>query len=378
MKAESGDDPNHTFPLRDVESSFKVELKQGPEHRDLGSLSYGQVMREAYPGALYYYITHPYRVTNIFVNTKSVLVRRDRRYTTRPQTLPTQVFPNLSAGSVYRAVRHGDLIAAECGVQVREAVIGFKERRGPNEFLSSYPLDFMKTSVSFKLPRFTRNYFTSGVVLTHPALSAENVKGDKLASLLYEAFLMLVPFERQDISSTADRHRTRQGAIAEGSAFLAIFDQTYGSLRLSGRLLEGATLREVCARALELCDQQPDVLPTPETLVAMRALAASACEPAVALSFAADTTTSALPGAGVRVILPGSKGLDVNRHNEEFMVEGVFFRPDMGGLAYKGHRASNLDPAAKDYVAIAAVVEIPGESAMGVYSYETGEIEPEE
>mgnify|MGYP000978814211 FL=1 len=54
MKLEAGDNPNYTFPLRDVQSQFKVVLKQGGMTESLGSLSYGQLMREAYPGAVYY------------------------------------------------------------------------------------------------------------------------------------------------------------------------------------------------------------------------------------------------------------------------------------------------------------------------------------
>lgn len=372
MKSESGDDPNHTFPLRDVESQFKVELKQGPEQQSLGSVSYGQLLREAYPGAVYYYITRPYRVYNIYINSRNVYVRKEKRYTTRPQCLPTQVFPNLSAGNVFRGRRYGELIVAECAVQIREAVMGFKERRGPNEFLSAYPLDGSQTGVNFKLPRFTRHYFTTGVVLTHPVLVGEKVKCDALASLLYEAFLMLVPFERQDIHFANDRHRLQQGPVAAGSAFLAVFDQVYGSLRLSGRLMEGAILRDTLYRVAELCDQQATLLPNGETHEAIRTLAAAVHVQGMDVSFDANSI-AAMTADCVRVILPGSKGLDLNRNNEEFAVSAVFYRP--GGLAYRGKLATNPDPTAQYIVPIAALAEIPGESRMGYYNSETGEVE---
>ena len=54
MKAQAGEDPHHVYPLRDVDIQFKVEYRRGPQLRHLGSLSYSQVMREAYPGAVYY------------------------------------------------------------------------------------------------------------------------------------------------------------------------------------------------------------------------------------------------------------------------------------------------------------------------------------
>ena len=108
MKAEAGDSPNHIFPLRDVESQYSVEFKIGPETRRLGSLSFGQLMREAYPGAIYYYATTPYRVFKIY--NKVVKVRREKKYTSRPTCLPTCVYPNLSEGNIYNCKRMGDLI----------------------------------------------------------------------------------------------------------------------------------------------------------------------------------------------------------------------------------------------------------------------------
>lgn len=377
MKAESGDDPNHTFPLRDVESQFRVELKQGPEQQRLGSLSYGQMLREAYPGAVYYYITRPYRVYSVYMGTRVVQVRRDKRYTTRPQMLPTQVFPNLGAGNVYRARRHGELIIAECNVQIRESLSGYKERRGPNEFPVGYPMDYGQTGISFKLPRFLRNYFTSGVIVSHPALNRDKVDREKLASLLYESFLILIPFERQDLNFAAGKHLIQQGPITPGLAFAALYDQTYGSLRLSGRLLEDNLLPHTVHQALELARQQEVLVGEAETQEAIEAISESLMLPGEDISFGLPKLPTAMSEQYARVIMPGSKGWDVNRANEEYEVEAIFFSPAQGGLAYRGRRASNVDPLAKDLVPIAAVIEIPGESVMGCYSYDTGEVIPE-
>ena len=62
MKAQAGEDPNHIYPLRDIDIQYKVECRQGPHLRNLGSLGYSQVMREAYPGAIYYYQTQTFRI----------------------------------------------------------------------------------------------------------------------------------------------------------------------------------------------------------------------------------------------------------------------------------------------------------------------------
>jgi len=39
MKAQAGEDPNHTFPLRDVELQFQVKQKRGAVEEARGSLS---------------------------------------------------------------------------------------------------------------------------------------------------------------------------------------------------------------------------------------------------------------------------------------------------------------------------------------------------
>jgi DEAD/DEAH box helicase domain-containing protein len=375
MKSESGDDPNHTFPLRDVESQFRVELKQGPELRSLGSLSYGQLMREAYPGAVYYYATQPFRVYRVNVYSKLVQVRNEKRYTTKPQTLATMVFPNLTPGNVYRSKKYGDLIVAECNLQIRESISGFKERHGPNEFICSYPLNSVETGIHFTLPRFTRNYFTTGVVITHPSLDKPKVHCEAIANLLYEVFLILKPFERRDISFAVDKHRIKRGQIAEGSRFLAIYDQTYGSLRLSGRLIESDVLQRTLLGAIKLLEEQGFPEDDPETVATIRLLYNSSLEKGSDFSFEPDLPMEVLTHKYERVILPGSKGINIRKNNEEFNVQHVFFNPGMGGLSYRGRHASMTDERVKETIPLSSLIEIPGESKIGLYNYNTGEIE---
>jgi len=325
MKSESGEDPNHFFPLRDVESQFRVEFKQGPELRSLGPLSYGQLIREAYPGAVYYYITKPFRVYKVNLHSRLIQVRKEKRYTTRPQSLPTLVFPNLGSGNVYRCKKYGDLIVAECNLQIRESVCGYRERRGPNELTFSYPPDSIETGIYFHLPRFTRNYFTTGVVITHPALNKDGVNCEALANLLYEFFLILISFERRDINVSADKHRTQRGPITEGSKFVALYDQTYGSLRLSGRILEDDILQKILQEIIKLLKDHVTFELESATVSALKALHGSVLQGGEDLILDTGAPPEALPRKYERVILPGSKGLNVTKNNEEFEVEAVFF-----------------------------------------------------
>ena len=378
IKAQAGDDPNHAYPLRDVDIQFKVEYQRGPARESLGCLSYGQLMREAYPGAVYYYITKPHRVFRVNLYSKLVEVRKEKRYTTKPLMIPTLVFPNLTLGNVYLSQRYGDLIAAECNLQIREAIVGIKERRGPNEFTINYPLD-PTLGFYFDKPRFTRNYFTTGVIFTHPILNNLNVRCDIIANLLFEAFLMVIPFERRDIHYASDRHRMRSGPINEGDKFISIYDQTYGSLRLSGRILEEEILRQALEKSIELAQHDESLDVNYETIDALEQILNSLLNPPIEFSFESERgfQTGVSTDHLQKVVMPGSKGLNIKKNNEEFLVECVFYNPKAGELAYRGKHV--LDSAKKfegvtTIIPINSLKEIPGESKLGLYNPETGEL----
>jgi DEAD/DEAH box helicase domain-containing protein len=87
------------------------------------------------------------------VHQRTVEVRHERKYTTKALMIPTLVFPNLSEGNVFVCKRFGELVTVESALQIRESIIGYKERRGPSETSCIYPLDPMG-SAYFDLPRF--------------------------------------------------------------------------------------------------------------------------------------------------------------------------------------------------------------------------------
>jgi len=375
MKAQAGDDPNHTYPLRDVEVQFRAEYKRGPEKRFLGSLSYGQLMREAYPGAVYYYTTRPHRVYRVKTKSRIVEVRKEKRYKTKPIMLPTMVFPNLSSDNRYSGKRFGSTIIVESDLQIREVIIGFKEHRGPTEITIEYPLD-PSSGIFFDQPRFARNYFTTGVIISSPVLNSNRVKSELIANLLFEAFLMIIPFERRDINFASDRYRVSNEIVNEGDRFICIYDQTYGSLRLSSRLLEGEILKAAFDKAQQLAMYDESLETNQETLVAMVQLVDSLSEQQHDLTI--ESSSVCLDSERFKmVIMPGSKGIDIRSDNEEFFIEGVFFSPVLRGLAYRGKPLSKTGSKFSDVkitVPVDSIREIPGESELGVYDYETGEL----
>lgn len=368
MKSESGDTPNYIFPLRDVETQFKVELRQGPNVKALGSLSYGQLMREAYPAAVYYYATMPYRVTKILINSKMVRVKKEKRYTTKPQFLPTMIFPNLQE-EIYQSYSQENLICIESHLQVRELINGLKERRGPVENIYPYPLAG-KAGVFFDLPLFTRNYFTTGAIITHPIFSEEKVDVSTIAQLLYEAFILHIPYERQDINFASDKFRVKNDPLKKDEKFIAIYDQTYGSLRLTSRVLEEGVLNKILTEAKNVASKQEIIEVNQQTLQALDLLIKATDQPKNALILGQKIIQS-LGDNYKRVILPKSKGVLLSMNNEEFTVERVFLTPE--GLKYEGktphQQSEKLMPS------VERVKELPGESKVGYFNLSTGMIE---
>ncbi len=388
MKSESGDEPNYIYPLRDVEKQFKVELKQGPEQRDLGSLSYSQVLREAYPGAVYYYTANAYRVYKVNTHGKLIYVRKEKRYTTTPNRIPTLVYPNLSEGNVYDARKYKELLVFESHLQITESITGFKERRGSVELPKfQYPLKNTQLKKSGQLnvyydqSRFNRNYFTSGVVFTHPIFNEKHIGKeimDRIASLIYEAFLISIPFERQDLDYAMDSHRTtKEGYFEKGDRFIAIYDKTYGSLRLSGHVMKEDLMSKVFMQALEIAQIDNSFEMNEESLALLKALVNESTTKGTTVSFESNGITISNDSIE-RVIMPDSVGLAVHdSRNEEYSISSVFFNPREGKLCYRGRLASqNKGDTSVTILPISSVVEIPGVSVMGIYNYESGEIEP--
>ena len=73
----------------------------------------------------------------------------------------------------------------------------------------------------------------------------------------------------------------------------------------------------------------------------------------------------------VDVILPESRGLDLRRSNEESLVKRAFFSPLLKELAYHGASGTGR---VEMTVPVTSIAPVPGESLMGVFNPETGEV----
>ena len=285
-------------------------------------------------------------------------------------------------GNVIQSKRYGDLILVECNLQIRESIAGFTESSGPNEITVPYPLDKSK-GLYYDVSRFTRNYFTTGVILSHPLLD-NGVKCSVIAEMLYEAFFMVIPFERQDIDFGSDKHRADRKEFKKGGRFLSLFDQTYGSLRLTSRFLDHDVVEKAFQYAIEIAENDLRYGWFHEEITVLKCIGKELEHPP--MQDALSETPNLLQEDNINrvVILPETVGLDIrNGRNEEFFVKSIFFSPTYG-LSYKGRHLSETSKRMTTetwrsripvmIVPVDGLEEIPGESKMGLYNLETGEI----
>ncbi len=191
-----------------------------------------------------------------------------------------------------------------------------------------------------------------------------------IAQLLYEAFILLIPYERQDINFATDKFRIKMEPLKKDGRFIAIYDQTYGSLRLTSRVLEENVLNRILLEAKNVMARQELIEVNQPTLDALDVLIKSTDKPKNFISLG-EKIVSSLGSNYKRVILPKSKGTLLTINNEEFIVDRVFLTLD--GLRYEGKTSRQSTERLTPLVD--HVKEIPGESKMGYYNFSTGLVE---
>lgn len=226
--------PQYTFPLRDIEKQFKLELVEGRERTSLGDITKSQQMREAYPGAVYFHMLRRYRVISIDNNRSRIELSNEASYVTRPilQILP---FPNIQDGLI-SGKKFTNTSIIECHLDVYEKIFGYYERIGNNdEITRSYPNRY------FSGRAYSRRIVTTGILISMGPLSriTSTEKIEAIANIFFNVFLTNIPFEPLDLSFCIGSFNelNNGGLFSAGDNYICIFDKTYGSLRLTSRLM---------------------------------------------------------------------------------------------------------------------------------------------
>jgi len=340
--------PHLVFPLRSVDETFTFKGAGGGPAPE-GTLTRGQLMREAYPGAVYYHAGTPWRITGVNSRRRELTVARSPFYHTEPIAVPALFVPDLLA-PVFHDLRWTELTMLEARGRATECVTGFTENRGGH---ASPGGDYAQGACGQSGP-FFRSYDTTGVMLFHPSLANSQVRIDTLGALLREALLLTCPREASEIANASGQLRVSRRELTEGTRFVALYDTVSGSLRLTSALAEPEILNRTLLHALRLARTQLDAagdLRDAATLHALESMSASAA--GTSLRRLPDEWPEAAPDL---VIAPGSHALH-KRRSLEVIVLGVSTNLD-GELIYEIHRID--DPAFHGTVGAEALAEIPG------------------
>lgn len=238
--------PNYTFPLRDIEKQFKLELVEGGDRTSLGDITKSQQMREAYPGAVYFHMLNRYRVTAI--GNSVISLRNEGYYSTRPilQILP---FPNIQDGLI-SGKKFSNTSVLECHLDVYEKIFGYYQKVGnQDEIAYNYPNQF------FNGRTYSRRIVTTGVLISKgPLADVSSIqKIEAIANIFFNVFLTNIPFESTDLSFCIGSFNelNHGGIFNAGDNYICIFDKTYGSLRLTSRLMNQTILLTSINSALD-------------------------------------------------------------------------------------------------------------------------------
>lgn len=245
QQALASGNPHYAFPVRTgIEKTYQVECPNLPNQK-LGSLTYSQLLREAFPGALYRYMGRPYRVWNIKHAQGKVTVQKVRGYGITRPTSQTKVFPQF-ADDIYFLSRSESSFICECQVQVSLRLVGFVEQYGNNKKDVKY-----EAGCSYSQKPLTNYYDTTGVCFYFPQ---EELQREALARYIAGAFCRICAVRDRDVGAgmfvSANISPIGQGQIKG----LAVFDTTVGSLRLTRQLPD--KLEEIIQEAIRMAREE--------------------------------------------------------------------------------------------------------------------------
>lgn len=368
LKQRAQGNPHYEFPIRSAaEPNFEVE---GPFGLKLGTLSYGQALREAYPGAVYYYMARPFRVNSLEYKRGHIKASRSRHVTTRPIT-DTMAFPDFKNGMI-NAWRSPDGFVAEVELQVNERVKGFIEQRGQKK---SPPHEYGPGSPYSQKPLW-RPFKTTGICWAFPD---KLDRSDAVATALMQAFAFVCGIHERDLG-VALFHANEGPFSAEQVKGAVIFDATNGSLRLTERL--GREFQQTVASALEQTDDGTEVQAALTTLLEL----VGGLQPATQSTTVEPTQTE---GDWIRVIdrqqpamyLSPDAPVEVTVLDFRYTPHGVMYQLEpLKGAGYVQDKDGTITPKAPmKWMVLASMIQpLHGTTTMVRYNVMTGEESPDE
>ena len=233
-----GDIPHHGYPLRNVgELNYKIKTHKDAD--SIGDLNQIQALREAYPGGTYLHLAQAYvvRAWNMSVSDAYIRVKRVASTSSRRRTRPRiTTWVNTGTGEAVQdrnllTGKHGFL--AEAQMLITQRVVGYVDESS-GRFHDYKELQAHNPNLQAR----SRNFRTTGVVLCldHVWFKDADVRRS-FAAKLRDVFAREYSVASQDVGvAWSNIVVLKQDGGSVHAGCVAIFDETYGSLRLTERL----------------------------------------------------------------------------------------------------------------------------------------------
>lgn len=231
------DAPHYNYPLRNIgETNYKI--KQRADSDEIGEINQAQALRECYPGATYLHRMQRYTVSawNPSPHDPFIRVRANKfRGMTKPRII-TSITAGVHRGEItgQNIIITENGLLAECSMVVHERVEGYTDSSG---IFRPY------TELQEKNPnmRMRSRYFRTTGVLFHLDNDLFQDVGNRsiFVDRLKDTFLREYSILPQDVGSAATNigMKGQDGTTRRGKS-IVVFDQTYGSLRLTEKLYD--------------------------------------------------------------------------------------------------------------------------------------------
>lgn len=226
QQAIGSSSPHRAFPLRSgIEKTYQVTCHTLPNQR-LGTLSYSQVLHEAFPGAIYRYLTKPYRVFELKHAKGEITTSKAKGGGRTTPIVQTAVFPQFN-DAMYFIRQSASGFVAECRVQVSERVIGFTEQYGQNKNEIMYA-----PGNAYSQKPLNRYIDTTGICFF---FQNEQLQRENLSKYIGLAFCNICSVQERDVGWGAFISQSSP-ISADAVKGFAVYDSAYGSLRLTRQI----------------------------------------------------------------------------------------------------------------------------------------------
>ena len=229
----------------------------------MGDVSQLQALRECYPGATYLHLASAYKVAAWHTGSFESFIRVKPTSPTR-RTRPW-IATWINAGITYSDIQEDHLmisesgILAECSMQITERVEGYIDV-GTGEYHSYRSLQERNSNMRAR----SRNFRTTGVVLCIKQnwFRSSSLKAT-FADRLRGVFAREYSVSMRDLGSASSRISVRNiDAENLRGTCVAVYDEIYGSLRLTERLyLEFSHILDRLAAAVSAETEDEEDLP---------------------------------------------------------------------------------------------------------------------